>query len=638
MLPIRLITADRRFAPYFWTQFLGALNDNFLKTSLAVIIIYQGVRLGPLDSSLTVALSAGLFILPFFLFSATAGQLADRFEKSRLIRLAKYLELLLMVGAALAFWVGNLALLLVLLFWMGAQSSLFGPLKYGILPDLVDESRLVTGNAYVETGTFVAILIGTIAGGIVPALPHGTLVMIIGLPAVALGGIACSHLVPRVPVHSRELRVDWTLLRPTWQILRAVRSDTPTFNSILGISWFWFLGAGLLTLLPTFTKGTLEAGEQVMTAFLAVFTVGIGLGSIACERMSFRRVEIGLVPIGSLGMSLFLADLYWTGTHWDPFASERGLLTLREFMAQPNGPRILVDLLLVALMGALFIVPLYSFIQQRSEPAFIARTISANNILNALFMVGSAAAIMVLHAAGFTVPQIFLVYAVVNVLVAVYIYSLVPEFTLRFLSWVLVHVMYRLRVIGEENLPVRGPMVLLCNHVTYVDWLMIFGACRRPVRFVMDHRLSRMPLVKYLMRHAKVVPIAPAKESVEVMERAFATVSDELRRRQVVVIFPEGKLTRSGAMNPFRPGIERIPRSDPVPVVPMALYGLWGSIFSWAEGRVLRKWPVVWRRRIVLHVGGALPPEQAGAAALEQRVSGLLVEAEQEWRALTAPS
>lgn len=627
MLPIRLITTDRRFAPYFWTQFLGALNDNFLKNSLAVLVIYRGVRLGGLDPAAIVAVAAGVFILPFFLFSATAGQVADRYEKSRVIRMVKGLELALMLCAALGFWLESYGLLLALLFGMGLQSTLFGPVKYGIVPELVDERRLVAANAYVETGTFVAILIGTIAGGVAAALPQGAVAMIVGLPAIALAGLGSSFLVPRIPVRAPELRVDWTCLRPTWRIVRTVHGDAPVFNSILGISWFWFLGAGLLTLLPTFTKGTLAAGEGVITTFLAAFTVGIGLGAVLSERFSFRRVEIGIVPIGSLGLSVFMADLYLAGTAWDPFAAGGGLLTLREFVAQPGGVRIVADLVLMAVMGGLFTVPLYSFIQHRSDPAHLSRTISANNILNALLMVASAGTILLLHGAGASAAEIFLVFAIANVAVSVYIYALVPEFTLRFLSWVLAHVMYRVRVIGEERLPVRGPMVLVCNHVTFVDWLIIFGACRRPVRFVMDYRISETPGVKYLMRHAKVIPIAPAREDEAVMERAFAMVSEELRRRQVVAIFPEGKLTRDGNMNPFRPGIERVVRTDPVPVLPMALHGLWGSAFSWSGGRVLLRREGPWRRRIVLCVGTPVPPEAVTAAGLEQRVRALLAEA-----------
>ena len=619
--------ASRRFLPLFLTQFFGALNDNFFKNAIVVMITFRGIQMAGLAPGMVVALYGGVFILPYFLFSGTAGQLADKLEKSFLIRLTKLSELLVMVLAATGFYLDDFNLLLGTLFLMGLQSTVFGPLKYGIIPDLVDESTLVTANAYLESGTFIAILVGTLLGGLATTFLDARLLIVTGVVGVAALGLLASWFVPKVPVRARDVKVDWTFVRSTIEIVAAVRPNRPIFNSILGISWFWFLGAAILMVLPTFAKDSLHAGEQVVTAFLTLFTVGVGVGALVCDKLSFRRVEVGVIPFGAVGMSLFLADLFLAASAWSVLDASGPNLQLAAFVAHPGGWRVLSDLLLVAFSGGMFIVPLNSFVQQRSEPAFLSRIIAANNIVNALFMVVASLLVIALLALGASIPQVLLVFAVLNLGVSVYIYSLVPEFTLRFIGWVLAHILYRIRVVGAEHLPSDGPAVLVCNHVSFLDWLFIFGECKIPVRFVMDHRIFSIPVVKWLFRHGKVIPIAPAKENAQLMEAAFDKVSSELREREVVGIFPEGALTRDGSMSHFRPGIERIVRNDPVPVVPMALYGLWGSFFSRSSERGLWKGLRRWRREIVLRIAPAVPPAQVSAQGLEATVRACLAEA-----------
>lgn len=626
-MSLGIIYKNPRFIPFFWTQFFGAVNDNCFKNALAVIITYRGIQIAGMEPNAIVAMATGIFIFPFFLFSATAGQLADKYEKSFLIRLTKWSELMVMAVASFGFFTENFVLLLMALFFMGAQSAVFGPLKYGIIPNLVKESELVSANAYVEIGTYLAILLGTVAGGIASGITDFELIITIGILLVAALGIVSSWFIPATQINSPELKVDWTILKPTWEIISYILPNRPILNTILGISWFWFLGAGMLAVMPAFSKDTLHAGEQVVTAFLALFTVGIAVGGILCERLSFKRVEIGLIPFGSIGMSIFLIDLWLAGNAWAPFTAESARFQILDLVSRAGGWRILADLLLIAFFGGLFIVPLYAFLQYRGEQKHLARIIAGNNIISAMFMVASAGFVALLFVLDVKVPEIFLILSLVNIGVAVYIYSLVPEFTLRFLSWMLAHMLYRIRVEGEENLPEEGAVVLVCNHVSYVDWLIVFGVCKRPVRFVMDYQIFSTPLVKHLCRHAKVIPVAPAKENLQVMESAFAKVSEELDAGQVVGIFPEGWLTRKGKLGLFRPGIERIVKTDPVPVVPMALFGLWGSVFTRSEDKRIFKAPGRWRRQLILKIGKPVPAANVTALALEKQVDAYLDEA-----------
>jgi 1-acyl-sn-glycerol-3-phosphate acyltransferase len=386
------------------------------------------------------------------------------------------------------------------------------------------------------------------------------------------------------------------------------------------VSWFWFYGALLLAQFPTFAKNWLGGDAAVATLLLTVLTVGIGAGSLACERMSGHKVEIGLVPFGSIGLTLFAFDLFLAAPS-APFAAAAGV---GAFLARPGAIRILADIGLIGLFGGFFIVPLYALVLSRSDPAHQSRIIAGNNIMNAAFMVGAA-----LLGAGFlqlgaTVPQLFLLTAALNAAVAAFIYSLVPEFLMRFLAWLLIHAVYRLEKSGLENVPEHGPALLVCNHVSFVDAVVIMAACRRPIRFVMDHRIFKTPVLSFIFRTGGAIPIAPRKEDPAMMERAFAAVASTLRAGGLVAIFPEGRLTESGEIQPFRPGIQRIIAETPVPVVPMALRGLWGSFFSRVDGRAMRR---PFRRGFLSRIGLAaappVAPELATPEGLQARVQAL---------------
>ena len=434
MSQLQLLT-ERRFWPLFWTQFLGAFNDNLFKNALVILIAYRSMTLLGISSATIVVACAGIFIFPFFLFSATAGQLADHYPKWILMRWVKVWEIGVMVLAGVGFAIDNLALLLAVLFLMGMQSTFFGPAKYAILPELLDDETLVGGNALVAMATFLAILLGTITGGLVVA-GGDRWVSRLGLMVVAVAalGFVTSLFIKKMPAANPELTVSLDPVRPTIDILRLTRRVHPVFLSVLAISWFWFLGASFLSLLPNFSKDVLSGGETVVTLCLATFCVGIGSGSMLCERLSRRHLELGLVPLGSIGISVFAIDLAFSG--WRFVAPAEGvMLTVADYLRQPGGVHVLIDLFLIAVFSGFYTVPLMTFIQQRSASAERSRVIAGNNILNALLMVLSSFLLVGLLAGEVSIPGIFLILALLNAMVAIRIFTLMPEFWRRFSSW-----------------------------------------------------------------------------------------------------------------------------------------------------------------------------------------------------------
>jgi 1-acyl-sn-glycerol-3-phosphate acyltransferase len=624
------LLGTRRFLPFFLTQFFGAFNENLFRNALVISLTY-GASVAAADAAMLTNLSQGLFILPFFLFSALAGQLADKYEKSRLIRQTRLIEVVLMICAALALYFGHLPSLFALIFLLGVLASIFGPLKYSLMPQHLRQSELVGGNALVDSGTFLAILAGTISGGLLAptsvaehaaggtSTAHVTAAVV--MIVIAIGTWLCSRFIPRAEATDPQLKVNFNAFTATWQVIRFAAQTRSIFLSLLGISWFWLVGALILAQLPAYSKDVLGGDRSVFTLLLASFSIGTALGSLACERLSGHKVEIGLVPLGSIGMTVCLIDLYFE--HPAAQASGAGLLSWTAFLAA-GGWDIALDCALIGMFGGLFIVPLYALILARSAESHRARIIACNNILNAGFMVLAALLAIGWFALGFSIPQLFILAGVLNALVAAYIYTLVPEFLMRFLTWVFVNVMYRIRVRGLENIPETGPALLVSNHVSFMDALVIGGSVRRPVRFVMDHNIFRIPVLGFIFRTAHAIPIAPAREDPAALEKAFDRIDAELAAGEVVCIFPEGKLTRDGEMSEFKRGVEKILERRPVPVVPMALRGLWGSFFSRRDGRAaMSKLPQRFWSRIELVATAPVHGDAASATGLQRIVAGL---------------
>jgi 1-acyl-sn-glycerol-3-phosphate acyltransferase len=611
---------QRRFAPFFGTQFLGALNDNIFRNGLVILITFQGVTILGMDHTVLANVAAFLFILPFFLFSATAGQLADKYEKSMLMRRVKLLEIGLMTLAAIALWFQQYTLMLFVLFLMGCQSTLFGPVKYAYLPQKLHTDELVGGNGLVESGTYVAIIIGLIVGveTVDFESDRQTLLAVI-LIVVACIGYLTSREIPKTEAVDPELKVNWNAWKETWRIVSFAREEKSVFLSILGISWFWFFGSALTIQIPAYTVDILHGNKTVVTSLFAAFAVGVGLGSLLCERMSGRRIELGLVPFGSIGMSLFAVDLYFA----QPVAVTSSVLSLSEFLQQTGSWRILADIALLGAFGGFYSVPLYALIQQRSEPRHLSRIIAANNIINSLLIVGAAVISILALKFGYSIPELFLIVAVLNALVAIYIYSLLPEFLMRFLAWLTINIVYRIRPSGIENIPKDGPAVVVCNHVSFMDPIILGGSVSRPMRFVMYYKIFQMPFLSFIFRNAKAIPIASKAEDEALMNAAFDKVDAELAAGNIVCIFPEGGLTMDGEVQPFKPGIEKIIARRPVPVIPVALGRLWGSWFSRQKGGGVRKIPGRLFARVPVTFGEPVAPADASAEKLELLVRTL---------------
>jgi len=611
---------QRRFAPFFSTQFLGALNDNVFRNGLIILVTFQGILVFGMNHSQLANVSSLLFIIPFFLFSATAGQLADKYEKSFLMRRIKLLEIALMTIAAVALITKSYPVLLLVLFLMGCQSTLFGPVKYAYLPQQLATSELIGGNALVEAGTYVAIILGLVIGGLMIAIsPSDQTLLAACLVGFAVLGYLASRRVPTTRAVDPDLKVSWNAWRETGRIVGFAREDRTVFLSILGISWFWFFGTVMTVQVPAYTLDMLNGNESITTALLVAFAVGVGIGSLLCERMSGHRIELGLVPFGSIGLSLFAVDLYFAQTTPHVVA----VSSISEFLGRPGSIRVLFDLAMLGAFGGVYSVPLYALIQKRAKRRHLSRIIAANNIINTVFMVIASLMAITVLSLGFSIPELFLILAALNVVVATYIYSLLPEFMMRFLAWVLINLLYRIRPTGLDNVPSKGPAIVVCNHVSYMDPILLTGCIRRPMRFVMYYRIFQMPFLRFFFEQMHAIPIAGKMEDEQLMNEAFERVDEELAAGNIVCIFPEGAITRDGQIQRFRPGIEKIIARRPVPVVPVALGRLWGSWFSRRTAGGLRKIPGRLFARVPITVGEAVPAHDVSAARLELLVRTL---------------
>ena len=611
------LLTQKRFLPYFITQFLGAFNDNIFKNVLLLFVAFASVDTLPTSSNLFINLAAGLFILPFFLFSALAGVLADKYEKSWFIRKVKLLEVVIMSLGAIGFIYESYGILLLLLFLMGTQSAFFGPVKYALLPQQLETKELVSGNALVETGTFLAILIGTLGAGIIASEENAKLVAAICIVSFAVLGYVSSCFIPLAPSNAPDLKVKWQPIKLTKATLAIAKKDRPTFQALMSISWFWFLGATYLTQFPNFTKLHLNGTESSVAFLLALFSVGIAIGSLACDKLSNHRIEIGIVPMGSLGISIFGLLMATSIPESLPeFGSFQQFVTYSELWP------LFAYLLLLGISGGIFIVPLYSLMQLRAKPDERAQVIAGLNIYNSLFMVGSAVmGIVCLSVLELSIPQLFVLLALLNTFVMLYLFYQVPIYAFRFFTWVVTHTMYRVKHKNLHNLPENGGALIVCNHVSYMDALLLSAVCPRLIRFVMEEDYAKLPPLRRFLKRAGVIPISSTNRRS--IRNAFNEVEQALHEGHIVCIFPEGKLTSDGEVAEFMRGMELIIRRSPVPVIPIALKGLWGSYFSRYKGRACKGLPTRFWTKLEIEAGEPISPADASCETLRQAVADL---------------
>jgi len=567
------------------------------------------------NDGILLNVAAVAFILPFFLFGSTAGQLADKYEKSMLIRRIKIAEICIMVMGSIALYLQSVGLMLFILFALGAQSAFFGPIKYSILPQHLAPEEILDANAYVESGTFIAILLGTILGGFLATTLAFQPFLMAVLLGVAILGWFVSRGIPSAAPAAPDLKISFNIWRSSGAIIRRARANESVFKSILAISWFWFFGSIVLTQFPTFAQSVLSGDAMVATMLLATFTIGIALGSFACALLSAGKVEIGLMPFGALGITIFTWQLSNTSL---PATDE--LRSLAELLLVPGSWKVIFNMTMIAFSSGMFIVPLYAFLQTRSEEEHRSRMIAVNNIINALFMVAAGVMAAIMLMSGYDVLQIFKVAAILNLLVAIYILSVVPEFFLRLVSWVLVHSVYRIDKQDLHHIPQHGPALLICNHVSFVDPALLLAVIPRPARFVMINTFYDLPIAKKLFQWLNSIPIATKRENPELVEKAFDSIAEALENGELVCVFPEGGITRNGDVAKFQPGIEQIIKRTPVPVVPLAIRGLWGTWFSRYKGSAMSGLPRAYMRRISIVSGEPVQPEEMNRILMRERV------------------
>ncbi|HEX9365889.1 MAG TPA: acyl-[ACP]--phospholipid O-acyltransferase, partial [Vicinamibacterales bacterium] len=589
----------RGLQPFLWTQFLGAFNDNLFKIVVSMLAVHAATQA---NAGRQLSLVGVVFILPFLLFSGYAGQLADVYSKRTVLVITKSLEIVAAGLGLFAFAAGHLNLTYAVLFLIALQATFFSPAKYGILPEILPDRDLSRANGVLEMSTFVAIVAGTAVGGFMFDAWHDRL-WIVGLVVVAVAvlGTALSTRIPVVPPAAPGTSIAWNPWREIGLGVTRLRGNRMLWLTVMGISYFWFLGALLQLLMILFgteVMGLSDRWTGILTTFAAI---GIAIGSLAAGRLSGDKVELGLAPIGSIGMGVFAILLSWSA-HWFALAA--------------------LNLTMVGFFGGLFAVPLNALLQQKSGDGEKGRLMATNNFLNMLaILVASAALWICRDILALTADRIILVFGVLTLVASIYVLSVVPEFLVRFCLWLLTHTLYRIRIEGQQHVPSHGPALLVCNHLSHVDGALVGACVQRFVRFLVYKPYYEHWAVNPLLKMLHAIPVGAGREAV----RAIHAARQELKNGHVVCIFAEGAISRTGNLLPFKRGLEKIVDGIDVPIVPVYLDRVWGSVFSFKGGRFLGKWPARFPYPVTVSFGAPLP---ASTPAAEVRVALMAVGAQ----------
>lgn len=603
---ITSLLRQRRFLAFFVVQFIGAFNDNLYKSALLVLFALS--IHDPTTLSFYTNLSMALFILPMFICSAWSGLLAEKFEKRTIIIVLKWFEVLIMLLGIIAFWGQQPLWMIAILFLLGLQSSFFGPVKYGLLPERLSDNELMAGNGLVEAGTFLAILFGTILGAYLIAQETLRTFFYVLMVCSACLGLGCAYAIPSIETKKMAIKFKHLPAFHPWRqtrvLLQYSYQQKEIFAAILGISWFWVIGGLLLTQLPQFAQTVLRGDEGVMTYLLALFSVGVGVGSLASNALSKGRIEIGLVPVGALLMSLALYSITTIAGR-----ELQTLQTLSAFIHDERFWHTTLAFAALAFAGGLYIVPLYALIQHHAREGYKSQMIAANNIINSFFMVlTSVLAIVILSGFEASLQQFFTLLLVMQILITAYSLYKIPRFILYLLAKLIAFLGYRVKISGQEHIPKQGAAILICNHLSYMDAIILLASIRRPVRFVMYYKIFDLAGLNWVFRGVHAIAIAGRKEQPQVFRQALKSVDDALINGELVMIFPEGKISQDGEIDVFKRGVELMLRKRPVPIIPMALDNLWGSFYSHKNG-LFKGWPRHYRPKVFLTIGAALAPD-----------------------------
>lgn len=611
---------EQRFLPFFVTQFLGALNDNVFRNALIVLIALRFAQTDPEITTQLVNISAALFILPFFLFSSWAGQWADKYDRAWLMRCLKWMELLVAGLAGLAFLTEHIIFLIAALFLMGVQSTFFSPIKYSYLPSHLSTDELMGGNGLMKMSTFLAIILGTVVGGLLVGLPDGNLLIAVLLMAVALLGVLSVRHIPSTPAPAPDLILKHNPVTQSAQLLRMAWASRHVFLSILGISWFWFFGTVFLAQMPQYLLIFVGGNEHAIVAIYLIFALSVGLGSLSCNRLSHGLIELGLVPLGAAGLTFFSIHFSIAFSH-----EAQHVVGFHALIHQSTFQRLMLDTFGIGFFSGLYLVPLYAFVQRESEQTSRSRLIAANNLINAAFMVTASLFTLGMTLSwGWSVPQVLVMTGVLTGVLSLILFTFFPELLMRFVAWLLIHTFYRIDPRNLHHIPKQGAAVLAFNHVSYVDPVVLVGVSKRSIRFVMYFTFARIPLIRHFFRIAKTIPIAGRNENPTLKAQAYESIHATLVRGDLIGIFPEGGITYDGALAPLKPGILKLVQRDPVPVVPVMLIGLWGSIFSRVKGRAFSCWPTQWFcKKVIVVAGPPIPPEELTLERLREAMLAL---------------
>ncbi len=613
---------DKFFAPFFVVQALGAFNDNLFKSALVILLAYTEKDKQLAD--ILIQISAGLFIVPFFIFSAISGQICDKYEKTSIIKKVKIFEISIMLFAFIGFVTNSNIFLMMMLFFMGVHSTLFGPIKYSILPQGLAPKDLLGGNALVGMGTFISILLGTIMGGLLVTTEvlkfFGVYPISLAVVAVAVIGYLVARKIPTLPPSDPTVKIGFNPIKESYQVVKLGLKNKKVFKGIILISWFWFFGFFFLASLPSYCRDILMGDQLVATMLLAMFSVGIGAGSIVCEKVTKGRIDLSFVIVGSLALTIFSFDLYLVGNT----SASSEIISLGIFLSSFVNWRVMFDLAMIGFWGGFYIIPLYSFIQRSSDEEVRARMIAINNILNAMFMVLAAILSIVLLKFGFSIVQIFMVVSLMNLVVFFYLVISLFDYFVKFLCICFAKTFYKFKVIGADNIPFSGPFVIVSNHVSFVDWFFISGVMGSPPRFIMEQEYFNIKFISWWFKLVRAIPIPNGRMDVKSYRLAFEQADKELIDGNIVAIFPEGLITRNGKLSPFRGGVIKIVSKNPVHVLPVALKGLWGSWFSRSKGKAFCGFPSLKRREIELVIGELIRPQEFTSEFLQNKIESLL--------------